>query len=198
MARSHRKFQRPLGKRRYRKMYVIATEGTETEPQYFDQFNSENATIHIRCLKKRGRGRDPEKVLKEIKRYLKEEGIKKNDEAWVVVDKDRWTDAQLDKLHRWSTSSAGNYGLAVSNPKFEYWLLLHFEDGSGVNSSRECDERLLRAHPNYKKNNIGFNKLKPGILEAIRRARQKDSPPSPKWPPMTGTTVYRLVEKLHP
>ena len=32
-------FQRPFGERRYRKLFVIATEGVKTEPQYFAAFN---------------------------------------------------------------------------------------------------------------------------------------------------------------
>ena len=35
MARNRRKLDRPLGERRFRKMFVIATEGSKTEPQYF-------------------------------------------------------------------------------------------------------------------------------------------------------------------
>ena len=196
MAHSRRNFKRPAGERSYRKMYVLATEGTKTEPKYFNLFNEGEAIIHVKCLK-HGSGSDPEKILKVLKKYIKDKGLLVGDEAWVIVDRDKWTEGQLNMLHNWS-QSAGNYSLAVSNPKFEYWLLLHFEDGSGVNSSQECDERLLRAHPNYKKNNIGIRKLEPGISEAIRRAKQKDSPPCAKWPLITGTTVYRLVEKLHP
>ena len=60
-------------------------------------------------------------------------------EAWLVVDKDQWTDDQLIKLLEWS-QKADNYGFALSNPKFEYWLLLHFEDASGVKNSRDCVE----------------------------------------------------------
>ncbi len=44
--------------------------------------------------------------------------------------KDEWTDDQLSQLNEWA-QGADNYGFALSNPKFEFWLLLHFEDGSG-------------------------------------------------------------------
>ncbi|MDP8246731.1 MAG: RloB family protein [Candidatus Tritonobacter lacicola] len=195
MVSARRKFRRRRGKRRYRKMYIIATEGAKSEPQYFDLFNSKNATIHIKCLKNRGHGRDPVKVLKELKQYINDEGIRAGDEAWAVVDRDQWTDEQLNELHQWR-QSAENYGLAVSNPKFEYWLLLHFEEGSGVTSSRACTDRLLRYLPHYEKGHIEVDKLLLGIQSAITRAKQKDHPPCTDWPRNTGTTVYRLVEKL--
>ncbi len=35
-----------------------------------------------------------------------------------------------------------------------------------------------------------------GIADAIKRAKRKDNPPCEKWPQNTGTTVYRLVEKI--
>jgi len=34
MPLKRRKSQRPLGERRYRKLFVIAAEGVKTEPQY--------------------------------------------------------------------------------------------------------------------------------------------------------------------
>jgi hypothetical protein len=73
--------------------------------------------------------------------YLRQESLKKSDEAWLVVDKDQWSNEQLEQLLRWAQGS-DNYGFALSNPKFEYWLLLHFEDGEGISSSRACLERL--------------------------------------------------------
>ncbi len=42
MAGATRRFQRPLGERRYRNMFILATEGVVTEPQYFALFNSQN------------------------------------------------------------------------------------------------------------------------------------------------------------
>jgi len=57
-------------------------------------------------------------------------------EAWLVIDKDDNNDEKLRKVYEWSQSK-DNYGLALSNPKFEYWLLLHFEEGKGVQNSPE-------------------------------------------------------------
>jgi len=196
MGSSRRKFQRPLGERRYRKMFIIATEGSETEPQYFGMFNSDKAVIHVRCLKCRTASSPPQ-VLARMTKHLQREGLKPEDEAWLVVDKDQWTDQQLDALHQWSQSK-DNFGLALSNPKFEFWLLLHFEEGDGIMNSRQCTERLTRYLPNFAKGHVEVKKLADGIITAIRRARRKDSPPCTDWPRKTGTTVYKLVEKLFP
>jgi hypothetical protein len=157
-------------------------------------FNSRDAVIHVNCLKGK-HDSSPPQVLKRMRNYLKDADLKPTDEAWLVVDKDQWMDEQLAQLHRWA-QTAENYGFALNNPKFEYWLLLHFEDGSGVSSSRACTERLRTYLPNFEKGNVEVEKLRPRIPEAIRRAKQKDTPPCTDWPRTTGTTVYRLVQKL--
>lgn len=91
--------------------------------------------IRVLCLKS-GRESSPPQVLKRMRDYLQKERLKSTDEAWLVVDKDQWTNPQLAELHAWAGQSQ-NYGFAVSNPMFEYWLLLHFEDGKGLNSLLE-------------------------------------------------------------
>ncbi len=183
-----------MGERRYRKLFIIATEGTKTEPQYFDLLNNQQSVVQIECLR-RGDGSSPLYVLKRMKIRLKLAKLSKSDEAWLVIDKDNWTEEQLTPLYNWSQEQE-NYGLAVSNPKFEYWIVLHFEDGNGIFTSRECSERLSKYLPNYDKS-IDDNKLTPVMIsEAIRRARQKDNPCCVDWPRVTGTTMYRLVERI--
>jgi hypothetical protein len=149
MPPKRRRFQRPLGERRYRKLFVIAVEGVKTEPQYFAIFNDQQSVIRVNCLKD-SHDSSPPQVLKRMEDHLRQEELRASDEAWLVVDKDQWTDEQLDQLHAW-TQARDNYGFALSNPKFEYWLLLHFEDGTGIASSRDCSGRLKRHLPDYDK-----------------------------------------------
>lgn len=187
------KLRRPLGERRYRKMFIISAEGTKTEPQYFGIFNTRSTVVNVRCLKSSG-DNSPPAVLKRMKEYISRQSLEKSDEAWVVVDKDNWTEHQLSQLHEWSTH-AENHGFALSNPKFEYWLLLHFEDGTGVESGRHCSERLSRHYPDYDKS-IASEKFTPDMIqEAVVRAKKRDNPPCADWPRQIGsTTVYKLVE----
>ena len=119
-----------------------------------------------------------------------------SDEAWLVVDKDYWQDRDLEQLHKWS-QGAENYGFALSNPRFEYWLLLHFEDGTRIGSLRECSIRLKKHLPDYDKN-IDIRKITPDMIQdAVRRARVRDNPPCADWPRKFGsTTVYKLVENI--
>jgi hypothetical protein len=195
VAAKRRKFQRPLGKRRYKKLFIIAAEGIKTEPLYFDIFTDDASTVRVSCLKGK-HDSSPLQVLKRMTDHLEREELKSSDEAWLVVDKDQWTDDQLAQLHQWS-SQKDNYGFALSNPKFEYWLLLHFEDGTGVTSSRDCTDRLKCRIPDYDKG-IDMRKIsRSQIKDAIRRAKERDNPPCSDWPRILGqTTVYRLIENI--
>ena len=190
-----RNFRRPLGERRYRKLFIVATEGDKTEPQYFAILNNQNSVIHVDCLKSKHRSSPPQ-VLNHMRDRLNQKILKNSDEAWLVVDKDQWTDEQLAQLHTWS-QDADNYGFALSNPKFEYWLLLHFEGGAKISSPNECSARLKNHLPAYDKS-LDVRKITPDMIEdAIHRAKARDNPPCVDWPRTFGsTTVYKLVENI--
>lgn len=188
MARRRRSFDRRAPVRSYRKRFVVATEGQETEPQYLSIFNSKHSTVQIVLLKSK-RKTSPGQVFNRLKRA----DIGKNDPAWIVIDRDTWEEAELDQVYNGCKDKG--YKMALSNPMFEYWLLLHFEDGNGINAGNV--KTRLKVHlPDFTKSHVEVHKIKPGIDEAIRRAEQKDNPPCEKWPLTTGTTVYRLVKEL--
>lgn len=85
----------------------------------------------------------------------------------------------------------------MSNPNFEYWLLLHFEEGNKITHSSDCLARLKKYFPGYNKG-IDTRKINLDMIkEAIRRAKNRDNPPCADWPRTIGwTSVYRLVERL--
>jgi len=190
MAGQRRRFQRLLGERRYRTLFIIAAEGIKTEKMYFDMFHGQGAT----CIPG-DKKTTASHVLRRLQRYLRQQNVVGPFEAWVVVDKDENDEGELALLQQWAQSTE-NHGLALSNPKFEYWLLLHFEDGDNVASSRECTDRLKRYLPQYDKSIEIRTITRVRVMEAIQRARRRDTPPCSDWPRMAGTTVYRLVEKL--
>ena len=189
MQQKRRKFQRPPAQKPRRKLFIIATEGKKTEPEYFHRFNSQEYPVQVKCLTKNDQS-DPRHVLKRMKKHLNTSKSKGPLEAWLVIDKDRYKDEVIDELFAWA-STKKNCHLAVSNPNFEYWLLLHF-----VNSPlRNFEGNMKKYFPNYDKG-IDHSKISDtNIKQAISRARQKDRPSS-NWPRSQGTTVYKLVEQI--
>ena len=83
-----------------------------------------------------------------MRKYPSDRGLRKSDEAWLVVDRDEWSEKDLAVLSAWSQESE-NYEIALSNPKFGYWLLLHFENATSSLSSSQCSSKLRCHLPKY-------------------------------------------------
>jgi hypothetical protein len=189
-----RNFKRSIGKRSYKRLFLISSEGKVTEPEYFFQFNTDLVNIQIKCLNSKDKS-SPKEVLNRVRKYLKDNKLHSQDEAWLIVDRDQWKVSDLNELFRWSKEKE-NYGLALSFPKFEIWLLLHFEDSSSLTDPKNCSERLEKYISDYKKSLKGIKFTKDMIKTAINRAKQLDNPPCHDWPKKKGSTVYKIVEKI--
>ena len=134
-----------------------------------------------------------------MEKAIKKHSLKTRDEAWIVIDTDQWTDDQFDNIQKWATQDASGIhrDVAISNPKFEYWLLLHFEDVKGGEAAEKCAERLKKHLSKYKK---GIDKSKfdeKKIKTAINRARTRDENYCKRHTDAVGCTdVYKLVESI--
>ncbi|MDD4059785.1 MAG: RloB family protein [Kiritimatiellae bacterium] len=184
---------RNAGVRRYKRVFLISCEGSVTEPEYFDFFQRHAI---IKCLRAKGKSA-PQAVLERMNKEFDRTPFRKGDEAWLVVDKDDWNDSQLVELHRWTEEhSVVKRGLAVSNPRFELWLLLHFEEVAHPCPGHKCTNRLEKHLTNYKKHLACGAFPRESVDSAIARAKKLDQPAALDWPRKTGTTVYRLAEDL--
>ncbi|MEU2668855.1 RloB family protein [Streptomyces sp. NPDC007164] len=115
---------------------LVAAEGVNTEPQYFEKFSAliKAKAVRVVSIKPVGVGRDPLSVVNEAIRLRDLEGKSGDpfDAVWCVVDVDEH--ASLER----ACIEAGRAGIetAVSSPCFEIWLLWHFENRtSWVNAS---------------------------------------------------------------
>ena len=194
MVSRENKLRTPHGKRRHKKIYVIATEGTVTEQEYFELFKRYNS-LHVINDKSAS---NPAGVLSLLEDELKMSPPIPPFEAWVVIDRNSWKQNEFDLLAAWEGQQA-NFNYAISNPLFEFWLLLHFEDAKGVTTAKECLRRLKKYLPGYNKRIMPYRgKFSNERIEAaVMRAKQMDTTPENDCPPSARcTTVYRLVAKL--
>lgn len=176
------------------RLIVIATEGTHTEDQYFDIFESKK--VQIRVLVTEDGHSAPKHVFQRLADYKKEYQIGKDDQLWLMIDKDRWEEAHLSEVA--SESIKKKFQLAVSNPCFELWLYLHHDDvDSGVRIT--CDElvtKLRAALGSYNKSNLDLELYRSKERNAIDRAKALDVDTDQRWPQQTGTHVYKVVEEV--
>jgi hypothetical protein len=193
-------------------LFVVATEGQETERQYFEGFRSPR--LHVEVLPTGLDGASsPDRVLERLAEFRDRYDLAGDDQLWLVVDVDRWGDRKLSEVC--GSARSRGFETAVSNPCFELWLYLHFSDhdltgpewvalvdGHKGNVSGAMEARLrerLAEHGGYQKSNLVFSRFRPRIPDAIERARALHADPDERWPrALPGTHVYRLAERLLP
>lgn len=112
------------------RMIIIATEGSVTEVAYFTQLNDDailsSNKFQIKVIPPENNRSSPNHVLRSLTNFKKEYQIKADDELWMVIDRDRWSVQMLSEIHRQCKQKG--IGLCISNPCFELWLILHYQD----------------------------------------------------------------------
>lgn len=200
------------------KLYILSYEGEKTEVKYFNNFRqseffNDSGIIEIVPLKRESNtGTDPLSVKRLLKKAKSNYPFKKSDEFWLIIDRDHWeTIHKIDfnKLVE-DCNKEDNFFLAMSNPCFEIWLIMHLKDISEYNQD-ERKKLLENASVSRKKNHIdivlgdlqatGYNKnpnpetFLPLTQTAIERASVLDNDDEP-YPKDLGSQIYKLIEKL--
>lgn len=216
MGRERRNFKRESFIREVQKLFVIATEGEKTEVKYFEAFKSEeyysNQKIYVEVLKRIDSGSSPSNVVRQLTAFAKEYNIKSTDELWMVIDRDMqsWTPAEIASVAR--ICAQKGFGFALSNPCFEFWLLMHRVDPSTFSAQKaqsllqnaktgsrtQVELELITLCGSYNKTNLNVDDFLPHINVAIQRAESLILAPNERWPSNLGSHVYKLVSRLLP
>ena len=166
------------------KKFVISCEGGVTEKEYFERVRAlawDKANLDILTDRHKS---SPVQVLERLKNYSK--SLQSGDEMWCVVDKDNWTNYQFAELEKWAAESGDGVvrRIALSDPKFEVWLLAHFQPLPDSCGPSECIRLLRQYLPNYDKHLDKAAFSLDSMACAIRNA--KDS----------FTSVGELIERI--
>lgn len=196
-SRKKRPLDRMIPHLRDTRLIVIATEGKYSEKQYFESEFFRNRRIQVKVLETKDNRSAPKYVKERIRSFTKRYELNSDDQLWLVLDKDRWPDAQLADVFQHPFSNKKLIQIAVSNPCFEFWLLLHISDWGGESvSSRDVNKILKEKLGGYKKSNVKIEQFKNGVDEAILRAKLLTPLTGYRWPVNPGTNVYILVEAI--
>ena len=124
-----RPLNRQLGAYRDSRLFVIATEDTHAPKNYFDE-NFQSPRVHVAMLPTEDGSSSPQHVLDRLNEFQAEFDLNDDDELWLILDTDHWVEPNHLGNFKQVCSEAANkgYQLAHSNPCFEIWLLLHWED----------------------------------------------------------------------
>lgn len=111
--------------------HLIASEGTETEPQYFGAIQRIiNSKYRDRIqLKVEGIGDNTVNLLMKARQYVQNNGIVFK-HVWIVYDTDDFPAENIDMVaqlcEEYSTQGETIYHAVWSNQCVELWYLLHF------------------------------------------------------------------------
>ena len=198
------------------RLIVIASEGKDTERIYFKALAKEytNPRVHVHILERsedEQNNSSPEHVLEQLNDYKIQYELEADDELWLVVDKDRWTEAMLSRVATECSQEVAMH-MALSNPCFELWLLLHMEDAASLTTeekkqwmenrrkSKNADPylkvRLRQKMGSYHESDYDAPALIVHVEEAIARAKDLDNNLTDRWPQTLGTRVYLLAESV--
>jgi hypothetical protein len=195
------RFERRIGFRQTKKLFLIACEGAETEPEYFNELKpivaGRDAIIRVDLVANPNHKSHPKKVLERLLAAAKNKEIKAGDELWLVIDRDEWSSTDLDEICKESMKLG--YFVALSNPCFELWLFLHLANNRQFADRHQCQRELGKVFKSYQTNGkSGYDAkfLIDKIPKAIERAKAIDLETKNLWPKKQGTRVHLLVEKL--
>lgn len=187
---------RASGFREPKTFIVVATEGRVTEEHYLSAFKpSRGAVLQLTVLPNRNNKSHPRECLKRLRQHAKDKNLAGDDQLWVMIDRDQWSEADLNEVAR-ELAKHRNHFLALSNPCVEYWFYLHFRDPRSFTDGQAVMRNLKRHLPEYSKDNFDLAKLKAGVHKAIVRAERQDEDLKALWPKNTGTRVYQLMKVL--
>lgn len=193
--RKNNVLKRAPATRDYRSVCWVSTEG-QTERDYFTMQVFKDSDLVVKYPQKVHPGRtNPAQVLKRFQKEMRSGSFRKNDEVWLVVDVDEWNEAELSSLIAWERQDKRHH-LAISNPKFELYLVMHYGKAGGCTTPQAIDAALGRYMPRYDK------RLKPTAFDrrqvetAILHAKAKRRSCTTPLPERGMTDAYRLAERL--
>ncbi len=167
-------FQKKRGvmNRQQKSLILFGLEGkNKTEKNYFSNFQQIRGKFIIRWAS--GNATDPVGIVENIKRDILKKSLKEGDRAFAVFDMDidPLKEAAVEKAR--NLAKGQNIELITSNPCFEVWFVLHFEDSTAsYNSSKDVINKLRTYITGYKKSDDVFEVLQGRMKDAILRAKK--------------------------
>ena len=161
--------------RALRRTFLVFCEGTRTEPDYLDALRQEpavrdSASVEIR-IDRAASGAVPvtlvDRAAEARERFSQEQG--EIDEVWCLFDVE-WPQNHPKLREAREKANARNVSLAISNPCFELWLALHFEERTAWLDS-DAAGRLRCHHDGTSGKGLDGAKYMPRRTVAARHAR---------------------------
>ncbi len=155
LARKPRPLKRDATSLRDDRLFIVACDDTYAPKQYLEMFRLSRVQIHVIATED-GTSAAPHVLERLIAASVSAEN---DDERWMLLDVDHCTQLNHRASYIKAISDACQRGIqvALSNPSFELWLLLHHIEETGVRSllsAREVESRLREVIGEYNKTKL--------------------------------------------
>ncbi len=196
--RKKRPIQRIENRTRDASLVVIASEDRFAVKQYFELFQSTRIQFHV--LETDHGESSPQHVIARLEEYLDVYSVGEGDQFWLVCDTDHWIESNhiRNLVEVAKRCKQKGIDVALSNPCFDLWLLLHFDafpSATTLTSSQIGD--LIRGKvANFNKTkiyNLPFSES--SIRNAIERSRN-NFVQSDVIPGKPQTAIHLIIEEL--
>jgi RloB-like protein len=170
--RGGKSLRRTAAKRPELRTVVVFCEGVNSEPDYVRALKrlpeiAGNTALDLRIHPERG------VPLTLVRKALDHKRDPEIDECWCIFDVE-WPQHHPNLSEAVELARANGIGLAISNPCFELWLILHFRDYDSFIHTDPA-ERLSRSLDGRSGKSIDAAAYMPRRKEAIRRAERLDT-----------------------
>lgn len=199
-----RPLRRKVAIRSPRRTFLIFCEGERTEPEYLNALKllpsvRDVAAVDLRVQPRVGGSAPRNLVTMAVSardRAIDEEA--EIDEFWCIFDVE-WPRNHPGLREAIEQAQRNNIQIAVSNPCFELWLILHFQDCTAWIDSRNAVRRRSRLDGSRDKG-LDTTRYMPLVFEAMRRAimlderHERDGTCFPQNNPSSG--MHRLLTAI--
>lgn len=149
-AKGRNPLKRKQATRKIKDVCFVICEGCTEEDYLNMDAIRDNLDCALKLIRRHPGQSDPASLVRTISKKLEEVDFRKHDSAWIAMDVDEWTKEQIGKALAWSRSDE-RFHLAISNPKFELFLVMHYGLAKGCLTSSSIDTRLKAKWPDYAK-----------------------------------------------
>lgn len=156
------------------KIYIFY-EGA-TEKIYLQHFN--NRVYNVEIVPVDPKHTDAHGIVKYAKKYIEREelDLKLGDRGYCVFDSDPKSNPDIKRVFQMldGCKKEGLHSI-FSNPCFEVWFVLHFENAphgmTAVQMKRHLKKLLKEKYPDYSETTDIYDYILPMQKEAVKRAR---------------------------
>lgn len=157
-------------KREESPVILVVCEGSKTEPYYLNDLKRELGLTAMKVVPGNISGTNPKSITDytkaEFKKMLKEKGVEKEN-FWCAFDRDDHEYVENALV----MARDNGFKVSFSNPCFELWLLLHFQDQNAWINRKDAKRQLKKYIPEYEKSMAGvFARISAHLPAAKKRA----------------------------